>query len=121
MRIFILVGIAGFALASVQSAAAEPPSPAGTKAAAAAAAIPDNALRLSRLINPTDKILKLGMQAFQTGLDTELKRKPDEAAIYQKNPGLLEAIAAAARPVMQSYLIAVIPDRQQRFARFYTD
>ena len=116
----ILLGAASMLAASLSSSgAAAPPTQGAKPATAAPAALSENALRLSRLVNSSDKMLELGMRGFEGGIQAELKRKPEEAAIYARNPGLLDAILAAARPVMRKHLLAVIPQHQQRFAGFY--
>lgn len=110
-------------LAAATCSLAAPPASTGTQmrpsSASPAAAVPDNALKLSRLVNPEDRIFKVGMAGFQLGIDAELKRSPESAAVYDKNPGLLEAVVDAGRPVMRKHLVAVIPEQQRRFAQFY--
>jgi len=102
----------GAPAASVQASAAP---------AAAQAAIPDNAMRLSMLLNPADKALDIGMRGFRTGIDLALKRNPDDASVYDQNPGLLQAIIDASGPVLRKHLIATIPVAQTRYAAFYAE
>jgi hypothetical protein len=73
------------------------------------------------VLNPTDKLLDSGMRAFDAGAQIALKKNPDEAAVYAKNPGLLEAILAAGRPIARKHLAASIPLNQQRYARLYAE
>jgi len=83
--------------------------------------VPGNALALSSLLNPRDKMLEVGMKAFQTGIDSALKKSPEDAAIYDENPGLLDAVIAAGQPVMRRHMEATIPVQQRRFAQFYAE
>jgi len=85
------------------------------------APVAENAVRLSKLLNPSDRALQLGMAAFEAGINAQLQKSPDDAATYQKNPGLLDAILAAGRPVIRKHLESRIPEHQQRYARFYAD
>lgn len=61
------------------------------------------------------------MKGFQAGIDAELKKNPEEAAVYARNPGLLEAIGDAGRPIVRKHFEASVPVRQERFARFYAE
>lgn len=108
-------------LAAATGGPAAPAASAGAQqpAAKSATEVPQNALKLSRLVNPEDRILQAGMKGFQLGIDAELKRSPENAAIYDRNPGLLEAVIDAGRPVMHKHLLSVIPEQQRRFAQFY--
>ena len=81
--------------------------------------IPDNASRLSALLNPADRMVQVGMKAFDAGVDSALKKSPEDAAVYTQNPGLLEAVLDAGRPVMRKHLETAIPTQQRRFAEFY--
>jgi len=114
MKSRIVFGAICVSLATLANAA----PPAGS-VAVAPSAIPDAALRLSRILNPADKIVELGMKGFDAGVNAELKKKPEDAAVYDRNPGLLDAILASGRPVMRSHIMAGIPVQQQRFAQFY--
>jgi hypothetical protein len=84
-----------------------------------AKAVPDNALRLAALLNPAEKTLEVAMRAFDTGVDAALKKSPDDAAVFDRNPGLLEAVMDAERPLMRKHLLEVIPGHQRRYAEFY--
>lgn len=120
-RIAILFGATCVSLATCALAAPPAATATAQSAAAAQSPIPDAALRLSRILNPADKIVELGMRGFDTGVNEELKKKPEDAAVYDRNPGLLDAILASGRPVMRSHLLAGIPAEQQRFAQFYAE
>jgi hypothetical protein len=78
-------------------------------------------MRLSTILNPMDKILEVGERGFRTGIDTALKKNPEDAAVYDENPGLLDAIIDAGLPVMRKHLIATVPLRQRAYAAFYAD
>jgi len=118
VRAFLSLG-----LIIVSSGAFAAPAPATalqTAVSSALASVPGNAMRLSQLANPTDKILELGLKAFQAGFDGELKKSPEDAAFFAKNPGLQEAIWEASRPLVRTHLLASIPSQQRRYAEFYT-
>ena len=83
--------------------------------------VPDNAMRLSLLLNRTDKTLDDRMKGFETGIAAALKNNPKDAAVYAQNPGLLDAVMAAGRPVMREHLLKKIPASQRVFAEFYAD
>jgi len=59
------------------------------------------------------------MKAFQAGMEGELRKDPDTAAVYARNPGLLDAIAEAGRPIVRKHFAAVVPMQQRRYAEFY--
>jgi hypothetical protein len=119
MKGTLVFGAICVSLATVASAAPPPKTPADN--AVAPSRIPEAALRLSRILNPADKIIELGMKGFDAGVNAELKKKPEDAAVYDRNPGLLDAILASGRPVMRSHIVAGIPAQQQRFAQFYAE
>jgi hypothetical protein len=119
MKGTLVFGVICVSLATFASAAPPPKTPADN--AVAPSPIPEAALRLSRILNPADKIIELGMKGFDAGVNAELKKKPEDAAVYDRNPGLLDAILASGRPVMRSHIVAGIPAQQQRFAQFYAE
>ena len=92
---------------------------AAAPAAVAVSPVPDNALRLSRLLNPTDKLVDVAMRGFDVGVHTALKNNPEDAAIYDQNPGLLDAIVEAGKPIVRRHVEADVPLHQQKFAEFY--
>jgi hypothetical protein len=89
--------------------------------AAQSPAMNPKAVQLSTLLNPADKTLELGMRGFETGIKVALEKNPDDAAIYDRNPGLLDAVVAAGQPIVKKHLLASIAPNQQRFARFYAE
>src|SRR4051794_13508594 len=97
----LLVSVSGGAAPVASVPASNPPAP--------SAPISNDAMRLSRLVNPEDKMLAAGLKGFEFGIAAELKRNPGQAAEFERSPGLLEAIKAAGLPVMRSHLIAAIP------------
>jgi hypothetical protein len=97
------------------------PLSAGPSAATIPAVVPDQAMRLSEILNPKDKLLEVGARAFDTGFDAALKSDPETVAMLAGNPGLREAILAAGRPIVLKKMEAEIPGQQQRYARFYAD
>ena len=103
----------GLAFAIASSPVVAAPSAAATQS------IPDNASRLSAILNPMDKMLQVGMKAFDAGVDSALTKNPEDAAVYTQNPGLLETVLDAGRPVMRKHLETTIPTQQRRFAQFY--
>lgn len=110
-----------FAVAFLLGFPAEGATATGVPAPATALPVSENALRLSRLVNPTDRMLEAGMKGFDVGIEAELKRSPEGASEYVRNPGLLEAIRDAGRAVMRKHLLAMIPSQQRRFASFYAE
>lgn len=94
-------------------------APASQQPKAATAAVPENALRLSQLLNSTEKTLEVGMRGFHYGIEEGLKKNPEDAAVYERNPGLLEAVSGAGAEVTRKHLIAVMPAHQRRFAQFF--
>jgi len=121
MRRTILTGAICVLLPAFANAAPPAPAPKSGVSAVAPSHVPEAAERLSRLLNPADKIVELGMKGFDAGVDAELKKKPEDAAVYDKNPGLLDAILVAGRPVRRKHIVAGIPAQQQRFAQFYAE
>jgi hypothetical protein len=103
------------------SASGAPVAQAPFVEAAQSPAMDSKAMQLSTLLNPVDKTLELGMRGFETGIKVALEKNPDDAAIYDKNPGLLDAIVAAGQPIVKKHLLASIAPHQQRFARFYAE
>jgi hypothetical protein len=112
----ITFAVASLAFASANPAAAAPPAAA---VAASPATVPDNSLRLARLLNPTDKLLDIAMRGFEAGVDAALKKNPEDAAVFDQNPGLLQAIIDAGKPIVRKYVEAGLPAHQQKYAEFY--
>lgn len=116
-----IVGLAWMALGALIGAAA-PPAAAQQKADAGASApapVPDKPLQLARLLNPADRLVDVAMRGFQVGVDTALKQNPKDAAIFNDNPGLIEAIVEAGKPIVRSHIEAAVPAYQGKFAEFY--
>jgi hypothetical protein len=117
MRLGFIAAMVASALLGSPGVATAAPAPAeGTQTPAA---IPENAVRLSRLLNPEDKLLDVAMRGFQVGIDTTLKKNPDDAALFDQNPGLLNAIVEAGKPIVRKHVVAAIPVQQRRYADFY--
>lgn len=94
-------------------------APSAATPALAPAPIPDNALRLSRLLNPSGKLIDVAMRGFDVGVHAALQNNPEDAAIYDRNPGLLDAIVAAGKPIVRRHVEAAVPVHQRKFAEFY--
>ena len=88
--------------------------------AAPTAAVRDDALRLSKLLNPSDKLIDVAMRGFEVGIDAALKKNPDDAKVFDENPGLLQAIVEAGKPIVRRHVEAAVPAHQQKFADFYS-
>jgi hypothetical protein len=115
LAVFTCLASATFAAPTASPA----PTPKDPRPELVQSAVSANALHLSNLLNPTDKLLEVGMKGFETGFDNAVKGKPDDAAFFQKYPGLREVLMAAAEPVVRKHLAARIPVKQRRFAQFY--
>ncbi len=85
----------------------------------APAATAENALRLSRLLNPADRLVDVAMRGFEIGINAALKKSPDDAKLFDENPGLLDAIVEAGKPIVRKHVEASVPAHQQKFADFY--
>jgi hypothetical protein len=114
-----VLGLAGLGLGA--SLAAAPPStaPQADRKAPEVVGVTADAMRLSNLLNPTDKMVEIGVKGFEIGFDAALQRSPKEAAVYASSPGLRDAILEAGRPVIEKHLALMVPRRQQTYARFY--
>lgn len=108
---------AALALLLASALPVSPGAAAGT--AVSAAEIPDNATRLSRMLNPSDKIVEVGVRAFDAGFMASATGKSDDAAFFEEHPGLVETILEATQPVVRKHMIAGMPALQERFAGFY--
>ncbi len=95
------------------------PAPAAPGVAMPPAAVPASSLRLARLLNPTDKLLDIAMRGFEAGVDAALKKNSEDAAVFEQNPGLLEAIVEAGKPIVRKHVEAGLPAHQQKYADFY--
>lgn len=115
-RIRVTLAIACLVLGGGSVAVAAPLAGQNTPATAP---ISDSAHRLSLLLNPSDKLLDIAMRGFEVGINTALKNNPDDAAVYNQNPGLLDIIVAAGKPIVRKHVHAAIPAHQQKFAEFY--
>lgn len=111
---YLMFGLAFLATAPVAPASAEP-------TVVAEALRPANAMQLSRMLNPEDKILEASAHAFKTGFKAALANDRDTAAMFDEHPKLLDAIFDAAVPVVQRHVREDVPDLQQKCARFYAD
>jgi hypothetical protein len=115
-----LIRAAGLAFMLIGApAVAAPPAPQPKAAVEAPAAVPENALRLSMLLNSTDQTVEAGLRGFRFGIDDALKKNPDDAAVYDRNPGLLDAVRDAGAEVTRRHLVAIMPAHQRRFAQFF--
>lgn len=113
MSRYLSVGLALLAAApAVQAQAAAP-------AATAEAPLPANAMQLSLLLNPEDKILAASDHAFKTGFQAALANDAAASPAFDEHPKLLDAIYDAAIPVVRKHVRADIPALQQKFARFF--
>jgi hypothetical protein len=117
MRLLSL--LAGAAL-GVYGSALQPapqPAPAAQQASPTPTAVLDTAMRLARLIYPPEKVLAIQLKAYDVAARRSLD--PQQAALFAKYPGLLDAVVAAGRTVTEKHIVALAPDRQRRFADFY--
>lgn len=110
----LMLGLA--LLAAAPAAHAQPAPPAGTEAPQ-----PANAMQLSRMLNPEDKILGASDHAFKTGFTSALAKDADTAALFDQHPKLLDTIFDAAIPVVRKHIGARVPELQRKCARFYAD
>lgn len=85
----------------------------------APASIPANAVELSLMLNPSAKIVEVGLRAFDAAFEAAAESRSEEAAIFEQNPGLKDAVLDAARPVVRKHILADMPALQQRCGRFY--
>lgn len=111
---YLIFGLAMLAVAPAANAGAAPP-------AGAQAPQPANAMRLSLMLNPEDKILEASDHAFKTGFKAALANDRDTAAMFDEHPKLLDAIFDAAVPIVRKHVSADVPGLQQKCARFYAD
>lgn len=80
---------------------------------------PANAMLLSRMLNPEDKILEASEEAFKTGFKSALANDRETSATFDEHPKLLDAIFDAALPVVRKHVRTDVPELQRTFARFY--
>lgn len=117
----LVAGALLFGAAQANAATPEATQSAAPAMAGDAAPLSSNALRLSELLNPADRLLDIGLRAFDVGVKADLKNNPEDAAFYDENPGFLQVVLDAGRPIIKKHLIMNIPAYQRRFARFYAD
>jgi Uncharacterized protein conserved in bacteria (DUF2059) len=110
--------VAGLMIGAASAVAIAAPAP-QVPPVLASKPVPDNAMRLSALLNPADKTLEVAMKAFETGITSAMKKSPDDAALFDRNPGVLQAITDASRPIVRRHLLEIIPVHQRRYAEFY--
>lgn len=84
-------------------------------------AVPANAMRLSRLLNPQGKLVELSVRALEFGFTAQLERSPDDAALFKQFPGLDRAILDALRPILTRHVTAEIPAIDRRSAEFFAE
>lgn len=91
----------------------------GASLAPAPSIQPTNAMQLSRLLNPSDRILAASDRAFAEGFQAALAQDKASQATFSEHPKLLEAILAGASPVVRKHVSASVPALQEKSARFY--
>jgi hypothetical protein len=102
---------------------AQATAPATTKTATPAQTrVPANALHLATLLGPADKVIDQGLRLWEAAMRAELTKSADDAATAAANPGLVDAVVDAVRPIVRNQLSTKgLPERQQRYARLFAD
>jgi hypothetical protein len=118
----LIVGLTGLALSAAAPAAAQSPE---TGAAAAAdnsknAEPREDALELTRLLNPAGPMAELAARGFDQAFDQGVAGG-EMAALEKEHPGLIAELRKAARDVVIADVRASMPAIHRRYARFFSD
>jgi hypothetical protein len=85
------------------------------------APLPANALALSEVLVPRDKVVEMTVNALEFGFNAELERDQETAELFAEYPGLDRAILDAIRPVILKHVLADLPMLVRSTAQFYAE